>query len=46
LRNRDVEQLFEMVQVGDPVELVRERTAELAEIFGADEAVSNVAGGQ
>jgi lipoprotein-anchoring transpeptidase ErfK/SrfK len=46
LRNRDVEQLFEMVQVGDPVELVGERTAELAEIFGGDEAVSNVAGGQ
>ncbi|PWU04759.1 MAG: L,D-transpeptidase [Terriglobia bacterium] len=34
MRNRDVEQLFEMVTVGDPVELYRERTPELEGIFG------------
>ena len=34
LRNRDVEALFEMVAVGDVVELHGERTAELAQIFG------------
>src|SRR4029079_4138368 len=33
LRNRDVEQLFEMVGVGDKVELIGERTAEIARIF-------------
>jgi len=35
MRNRDVEQLFEMVAVGDPVELVGERTPETEQIFGA-----------
>jgi lipoprotein-anchoring transpeptidase ErfK/SrfK len=35
LRNRDIEQLFGMVSVGDAVELVGEKTAETAEIFGA-----------
>jgi lipoprotein-anchoring transpeptidase ErfK/SrfK len=35
LRNQDVERLFEMVAVGDAVELVGERTAETEEIFGA-----------
>jgi lipoprotein-anchoring transpeptidase ErfK/SrfK len=34
MRNRDVEELFEMVAVGDAVELVGERTAETEEIFG------------
>ncbi len=34
LRNSDVEELFEMVAVGDAVELYAERTAELDEIFG------------
>ncbi len=34
MRNRDVEQLFEMVSVGDDVELHGERTAELQQIFG------------
>ena len=34
LRNRDVEELFGMVSVGDDVELVAERTAETLEIFG------------
>jgi lipoprotein-anchoring transpeptidase ErfK/SrfK len=35
LRNQDIEQLFGMVSVGDEVELVGERTAGTAEIFGA-----------
>jgi lipoprotein-anchoring transpeptidase ErfK/SrfK len=33
LRNRDVEQLFEMLAVGDQVELAGERTAEIAALF-------------
>jgi len=33
MRNRDVEQLFELMDVGDTVELVAERTAELERIF-------------
>lgn len=41
MRNRDVEQLFEMVRVGDAVELVDERTAEVEQIFGDDEVASN-----
>jgi len=36
MRNRDVEQLFEMVEVGDTVELYEERTPELDKIFGAE----------
>jgi lipoprotein-anchoring transpeptidase ErfK/SrfK len=43
MRNRDVEQLFEMVQVGDEVELVAERTPELAQIFRTDEVSANTA---
>jgi lipoprotein-anchoring transpeptidase ErfK/SrfK len=35
MRNRDVEQLFEMVAVGDAVEIYEERTPELDKIFGA-----------
>lgn len=35
LRNRDIEELFDMVSVGDAVELVGERTVETAEIFGS-----------
>ena len=35
MRNQDVEQLFEMVAVGDAVELYSERTPELDQIFGA-----------
>jgi lipoprotein-anchoring transpeptidase ErfK/SrfK len=35
LRNRDVEELFEMVSVGDTVELYAEHTSELDPIFGA-----------
>src|SRR5580700_265027 len=34
MRNRDVEELFGMVSVGDDVELVAERTPETQEIFG------------
>jgi lipoprotein-anchoring transpeptidase ErfK/SrfK len=43
MRNRDVEQLYEMVQVGDAVELVGERTAETAQIFAAEESAPNSA---
>jgi L,D-transpeptidase ErfK/SrfK len=34
MNNRDVEQLFEMMSIGDPVELLAERTPESDEIFG------------
>lgn len=34
MRNRDVEELFTMVSVGDPVDLLAERTPQLEEIFG------------
>ena len=34
MRNRDAEHLFERVRVGDPVELIAERTEETAQIFG------------
>jgi len=34
LRNRDIEELFDMVSVGDEVELVRERRPEVEQIFG------------
>jgi lipoprotein-anchoring transpeptidase ErfK/SrfK len=37
LRNRDVEQLFDMVRAGDVVELSAERTPEIARIFAADQ---------
>jgi lipoprotein-anchoring transpeptidase ErfK/SrfK len=37
LRNRDIEQLFEMVRPGDLVELHGERTPEIARIFSATE---------
>jgi lipoprotein-anchoring transpeptidase ErfK/SrfK len=35
MRNRDVEQLFELVSVGDVVEFHSERTPELDQIFGS-----------
>ncbi|HUI57881.1 MAG TPA: L,D-transpeptidase [Bryobacteraceae bacterium] len=35
LRNRDIEELFGMVRIGDPVELYGDRTPELDQIFGA-----------
>jgi len=34
MNNRDVEQLFEMVAVGDAVELLAERTPQTDQIFG------------
>lgn len=34
LRNRDVEELFSMVSVGDEVELIAERNPQTLEIFG------------
>jgi lipoprotein-anchoring transpeptidase ErfK/SrfK len=40
LRNRDIEELFEMVSIGDAVELIGERTVETAEIFGPAPAQS------
>ncbi|PYU10291.1 MAG: hypothetical protein DMG29_17725, partial [Acidobacteria bacterium] len=48
MRNRDIEELFEMVRAGDVVELYAERTEELAQIFGfsgsdADVTVSRAA---
>jgi lipoprotein-anchoring transpeptidase ErfK/SrfK len=35
MRNRDAEELFELVRVGDTVEVMGERSLELAAIFGA-----------
>jgi len=43
MRNHEVEELFEMVAVGDQVELVGERTAETERIFGT---VTLVAAGE
>jgi lipoprotein-anchoring transpeptidase ErfK/SrfK len=34
MRNRDVEELFEMVSVGDEVEMLAERTPQVDKIFG------------
>ena len=34
MRNRDVEELFRMVSVGDPVDLLAERTPQVEKIFG------------
>jgi len=34
MNNRDVEQLFEMIAIGDAVELLAERTPESDRIFG------------
>ena len=45
LRNRDVEDLFARVAVGDVVELRGERDAELAQIFGSTSAGPAMAGG-
>ncbi len=38
MRNQDVLELFELVRVGDTVELIGERTQELAQVFGAPAA--------
>jgi lipoprotein-anchoring transpeptidase ErfK/SrfK len=47
MRNRDVEQLFEMVAVGDAVELLAERNAETERVFGQPAVVLMAsAGGQ
>lgn len=45
MRNSDVEELFELVEVGDAVELHADRTDELARIFGSP-AAAGMAGGQ
>lgn len=37
MRNQDVEELFELVKVGDPVELVTRVDGELTKIFGESE---------
>jgi lipoprotein-anchoring transpeptidase ErfK/SrfK len=44
MRNRDVEELFTIVAVGDRVELVGEHTAELARIFGTETLVAQTTG--
>jgi lipoprotein-anchoring transpeptidase ErfK/SrfK len=36
MRNHDVEELFELVQIGDPVELVTEVNTDLARVLGED----------
>jgi lipoprotein-anchoring transpeptidase ErfK/SrfK len=41
MRNHDVEELFEMMTVGDAVELHRERTPEMERIFGATTLVAH-----
>ncbi|MGA3078294.1 MAG: L,D-transpeptidase [Bryobacteraceae bacterium] len=43
MRNSDVEELFELVAVGDPVELYAERTGEVTRIFGVPTAPQMVA---
>jgi len=39
LRNRDIEDLFARVQVGDRVSLIAERNKEVARLFGATETI-------
>lgn len=49
MRNSDVEELFGMVEVGDAVELVAERTEEIENIFAAhngNEGATGVGAGQ
>ena len=41
MRNRDVEELFEIVAVGDTVELLHERTPEIERIFGTVTVAAN-----
>lgn len=43
MRNRDMEELFELVRAGDVVELHADRTTELARLFGGDDAPAAVA---
>ena len=44
MRNQDVEELFEMVAVGDRVELLGERSAETERLFGAPAVMASAAG--
>jgi lipoprotein-anchoring transpeptidase ErfK/SrfK len=44
--NRDVEELFDRVEVGDLVELLGERTEETARIFSSTPAAASAGGGQ
>jgi L,D-transpeptidase ErfK/SrfK len=48
MRNSDVEQLFELVSVGDVVEFRGERDAEVAELFGGSQTLTatNAGGGE
>lgn len=47
MRNKDVEELFTIVAVGDPVDLVAERTTEIERIFGSVPVMAETsAGGQ
>jgi lipoprotein-anchoring transpeptidase ErfK/SrfK len=43
MRNRDVEELFALVSVGDSVDLYNERTPELDSIFGSEMAATGQA---
>ena len=43
MRNRDMEELFELVRAGDVVELHADRTTELARLFGGDDVPAAVA---
>jgi lipoprotein-anchoring transpeptidase ErfK/SrfK len=43
LRNRDMEQLFTMIRVGDVVQIRGERDDELAQVFGGDDDDDEVA---
>jgi hypothetical protein len=42
MRKQDVEELFELVQIGDEVDLVRDPGVELAKIFEPDESSKRV----
>jgi lipoprotein-anchoring transpeptidase ErfK/SrfK len=46
LRNRDVEQLFSMLQVGDVVQIRAERDDEIAQIFDGEEEEAEATTGQ
>ncbi len=43
MHNADIEELFRLVAIGDPVELYAERTGEVARIFGLPETARQVA---
>jgi lipoprotein-anchoring transpeptidase ErfK/SrfK len=45
MRNRDVEELFEMVAIGDEVALIDERNEEVVRIFGGTKAPVQIAAG-